>query len=125
MKRVLIVLLAVVCLFSSCECKQTTSMENSEAGQLKTEMLSQQNTVGIEQNSPQINSRYHGIDFSTQPFAAFSQPPEILEQIPQDLIFITQPAYFIKSNYMWEIMDTLANTGRTSYIFLLPMVCKA
>jgi hypothetical protein len=103
MKRVLIVLLAVVCLFSSCECKQTTSMENSEAGQLKTEMLSQQNTVGIEQNSPQINSRYHGIDFSTQPFAAFSQPPEILEQIPQDLIFITQPAYFIKSNYMWEI----------------------
>lgn len=40
--------------------------------------------------------------FSTQPFAAFAQPPEILEQIPQSLTFITQPAYFIKSYYSWE-----------------------
>lgn len=40
--------------------------------------------------------------FSTQPFSAFTQPSEILDKIPKDLVFINQPAYFVKSYYSWE-----------------------
>lgn len=56
-------------------------------------------------------------NISTKPFAAFTQPPEILERIPEELVFINKPAYFIKSLYTWETDNNATENYERTHIF--------